>query len=127
MRELDKFWGCMVGGAAGDAMGYAIEFIHEPQIFRRFGKDGITQYSLRGGVAQFSEQTLSNGYTLLILTSIRAFHRLQARYRGICNRSEYGEVCFYPSGDHRSQHTRSGQRTFPLSAQEHLYTVSDGR
>ena len=73
------------------------------------------------------EQTLSNGYTLLILTSIRAFHRLQARYQGICNRSEYGEVCFYPSDGHRSQHTRSGQRTFPSSAQVHLHTVSDGK
>ena len=63
MRDLDKFRGCMIGGAAGDALGYAIEFIHEKQIFSRYGKDGITQYALRGGVAQFSDDTQMTLFT----------------------------------------------------------------
>lgn len=62
----------------------------------------------------------------LLFTSIQAFHRQKAHYRGTCNKSECCEVCFYPSGGHRPQCTRSGQRTSLLSAQEHLHTVSDG-
>ena len=28
-KNLDKFRGCLIGGAAGDALGYAIEFLSE--------------------------------------------------------------------------------------------------
>ncbi len=41
---LDKIRGCMIGGAVGDALGYAIEFSGEEQIFRRYGETGITEY-----------------------------------------------------------------------------------
>lgn len=43
---LDKIRGCMVGGAAGDALGYAIEFSGEKEIFSVYGKAGITEYEL---------------------------------------------------------------------------------
>ena len=26
MRNIDKFRGCLIGGASGDALGYAVEF-----------------------------------------------------------------------------------------------------
>jgi hypothetical protein len=44
MRDRDKFRGCLIGGAAGDALGYAVEFLREGQIFRRYGERGITEY-----------------------------------------------------------------------------------
>ena len=57
MRDLDRFRGCLIGGAAGDALGYAVEFLREGQIFRRYGERGITGYELTGGIAQISDDT----------------------------------------------------------------------
>ena len=45
MRDRDRFRGCLIGGAAGDALGYAVEFLREGQIFRRYGERGITEYA----------------------------------------------------------------------------------
>ena len=42
-NKKDRIRGCLVGGAIGDALGYAVEFQREPQIFSRYGKDGITE------------------------------------------------------------------------------------
>ena len=43
---LDKIRGSLIGGAAGDALGYAIEIYHEAEIFQQYGKNGITEYEL---------------------------------------------------------------------------------
>ena len=45
-KYLDKIRGSLIGGAAGDALGYAIEFADEGFIFSRYGEDGITEYDL---------------------------------------------------------------------------------
>ena len=37
----DHVWGCLVGGAVGDALGYPIEFMSEDEIDTRFGSKGI--------------------------------------------------------------------------------------
>lgn len=63
MRDLDKFRGCLFGGAAGDALGYEVEFMKAPEIFRRFGDRGITQYALRDGVARISDDTQMTLFT----------------------------------------------------------------
>ena len=57
MRNQDKFRGCLIGGAAGDALGYAVEFMRDQDIFRRYGEQGITEYEMTDGVAQFSDDT----------------------------------------------------------------------
>ena len=59
MRNQDKFRGCLIGGAAGDALGYAVEFMREDEIFRKYGEDGITEYDLRNGTALISDDTRS--------------------------------------------------------------------
>ena len=46
MRSQDRFRGCLIGGAAGDALGYPVEFIGEGSIFRKYGERGITAYKL---------------------------------------------------------------------------------
>ena len=33
MRDVNKFRGCLIGGAAGDALGYTVEFMREESIF----------------------------------------------------------------------------------------------
>ena len=63
MRSLDKFRGCLLGGAAGDALGYEVEFMSERQIFERFGGNGITEFFLRNGVAQISDDTQMTMFT----------------------------------------------------------------
>ncbi len=45
-KTLDKIRGCLIGGAAGDALGYAVEFWGEGQIFSHYGPNGIQNYEL---------------------------------------------------------------------------------
>lgn len=40
----DRFLGCMLGGAVGDALGAAVEFMSREEIVNRFGARGITDY-----------------------------------------------------------------------------------
>ena len=44
--ENKRILGCLIGGAAGDALGYAVEFIKYDNIIKKYGKEGITSYSL---------------------------------------------------------------------------------
>ena len=63
MRDRDRFRGCLIGGAAGDALGYAVEFLREDTIFRRYGRKGITEYELANGEAQISDDTQMTLFT----------------------------------------------------------------
>ena len=49
MRSQNTFRECLIGGAAGDVLGYTVEFLRETEIARRLGQDGITSYDLTGG------------------------------------------------------------------------------
>lgn len=49
MKNIDKYRGCLIGGAAGDALGYAVEFLDDAAIFSKYGENGITEYSLVNG------------------------------------------------------------------------------
>ena len=63
MRDMNKILGCLIGGAAGDALGYAIEFDTEKTIFSRYGASGITEYSLVDGKAIVSDDTQMTLFT----------------------------------------------------------------
>lgn len=62
-KYLDKIRGSLIGGAAGDALGYAIEFDGESEIFSKYGSDGITSYELRDGKALISDDTQMTLFT----------------------------------------------------------------
>lgn len=62
-KNLDKFRGCIIGGAAGDALGYAVEFLSESAIRVKFGRSGITQYRLQKGIAPISDDTQMTLFT----------------------------------------------------------------
>ena len=47
MDKRDKFRGCLIGGAVGDALGYAVEFSSENEIFSKYGKSGIAEFALQ--------------------------------------------------------------------------------
>lgn len=60
----DSIRGCLVAGAAGDALGYPVEFMSRRAILSRFGKDGITQFELdNNGRALVSDDTQMTLFT----------------------------------------------------------------
>ncbi|MCD8120993.1 MAG: ADP-ribosylglycohydrolase family protein [Clostridiales bacterium] len=61
--KLDAIRGSLIGGAVGDALGYAIEFWQEDQIFHTYGSNGITEYALVDGKAQISDDTQMTLFT----------------------------------------------------------------
>ncbi len=63
MRELKKFEGCLLGGAAGDALGYAVEFRSAEEIKKKYGDAGITRYELKDGKALISDGTQMTLFT----------------------------------------------------------------
>ena len=63
MRDLDQFQGCLIGGAAGDALGYAVEFLSAASIFQKYGANGITEYELHRGIAEISDDTQMTLFT----------------------------------------------------------------
>ena len=62
-KDLNKFRGCLIGGAAGDALGYAVEFMSSEEIFIRYGEKGITDYQLTDGRALISDDTQMSLFT----------------------------------------------------------------
>lgn len=63
MRSLSRFRGCLLGGAAGDALGYSVEFLNRKQIEERYGKDGILGYDLTNDIAIISDDTQMTLFT----------------------------------------------------------------
>ena len=105
MRDLNKFRGCLIGGAAGDALGYAVEFQQASDIFREYGEDGITSYSLTNGVAEISDDTQMSLFTANGLL----FGATRVHMRGIGSEAGYlynayldwyaTQTCPYPAPD----------------------------
>lgn len=61
---LDLIKGSIVGGAAGDALGYAVEFMRLDDIIDEYGQRGIVKYRIReGDVALFSDDTQMTLFT----------------------------------------------------------------
>ena len=61
---LERIRGCMVGGAVGDALGYAVEFKSWPQIRNIYGPEGIREFKLGPrGVALISDDTQMSLFT----------------------------------------------------------------
>ena len=56
--------GCIYGGAIGDALGYAIEFDRENEIFSKYGENGIQKYEYnQNGEALISDDTQMTLFT----------------------------------------------------------------
>ena len=64
-ERLDRVKGCLVGGAAGDALGYAVEFDDEKRILLRYGEKGIIEYERDAaqGKAVISDDTQMTLFT----------------------------------------------------------------
>ena len=79
MGMFDRYRGCLIGGAAGDALGYPVEFMSLDSIISRYGQSGIISYELKNGIAEISDDTQMTLFTAtgLLLGITRA------RMRGI--------------------------------------------
>ncbi len=77
MNQLNRYRGCMIGGAVGDALGYAVEFMEDYDIFQKYGENGITEYNLIDGKAQISDDTQMTLFTAngLLLGTTRGMTR----------------------------------------------------
>ena len=62
-KRLDLVRGSLVGGAAGDALGYAVEFYHYSEIIAKYSQPGIKEYDLVNGVAEISDDTQMTLFT----------------------------------------------------------------
>lgn len=63
MKLIDRYRGCLIGGAAGDALGYPVEFMSLDEIIREYGESGITSYRLKNGIAELSDDTQMTLFT----------------------------------------------------------------
>jgi len=76
----DKYTGCMLGGAIGDALGAPVEFMGLREIRSRYGRNGVTDYvEYQNNCGQFTDDTQMTLFTAEAL--LRAEHR--AMLRGI--------------------------------------------
>jgi ADP-ribosylglycohydrolase len=54
----ERFRGCLLGGAVGDALGAPVEFMSHAEILRTFGSGGITGYvPTYGGIGRITDDT----------------------------------------------------------------------
>lgn len=59
-----RFRGCLLGGAAGDALGAPVEFMTRAGILERFGAGGITDYApAYGGIGTITDDTQMTLFT----------------------------------------------------------------
>ena len=65
----ERFIGCLLGGAAGDALGAPVEFMKRQAILEQFGEDGIKDfvpaYGLKGAITDDTQMTLFTAEGLL--------------------------------------------------------------
>lgn len=60
----DRFLGCLLGGAVGDALGAPVEFMKRAEILRRFGPLGIAEYApAYGGLGKITDDTQMTLFT----------------------------------------------------------------
>ncbi len=85
MRSLSRFRGCLLGGAAGDALGYHVEYLSRQQIEERYGANGILGYDLTNDIALVSDDTQLTLFTanaLLLGKTRRCMRGEQRPYAG---------------------------------------------
>ncbi len=78
-RIRDAIRGCMIGGAVGDALGYAVEFDGENKIFGKYGPGGIQAYELNRvtGKAIISDDTQMTLFTATGLLTAKTEKQLR--------------------------------------------------
>jgi ADP-ribosylglycohydrolase len=82
----DRFLGCLLGGAVGDALGAPVEFMSRAAILGKFGPDGITDYApIYGGLGRITDDTQMTLFTAegLLRAWVRGSLRGITSYHGV--------------------------------------------
>lgn len=98
----ERYQGCLLGGAVGDALGAPVEFMSYAEIQRKFGTQGITElapaYGKLGAITDDTQMTLFTAEGAL-----RAYVR--GTLRGICSPPSVIHHAYlrwlYTQGEHR--------------------------
>ena len=78
----DAIRGCLLGGAAGDALGAPVEFLSLPEIRRKYGPDGVTGYvEFADGTGAITDDTQMTLFTA------------EGILRGLVRNNEKGICC----------------------------------
>lgn len=82
MNQLDRIRGCLLAGAAGDALGAAVEFMDWPSIRQKFGERGIRDFA-----PAFGKLGAVTDDTQMMLFTAEGLLRAWVRHnsRGICH------------------------------------------
>ncbi len=79
----DKIRGCLMAGAAGDALGYEVEFMSRHEILSRFGENGITKFALdyndKALISDDTQMTLFTANGLLTGITMNRMQRLSCK------------------------------------------------
>lgn len=110
----DKYRGCLIGGAVGDALGYAVEFLGEEAIKKRYGDGGIREYKLVSGIAHISDDTQMTLFTANGLLLGKASAVAQ---------TEMGEYHRYIALSY-ADWLRTQNEKYPLSGDTHSWLVN---
>lgn len=89
MKNMNQIRGSLIGGAVGDALGYAVEFSSESSIFEKYGSKGICEYELFDGKALISDDT-----QMAMFTACGIIHSLLAQVNSNKERAEYIYRCY---------------------------------
>jgi ADP-ribosylglycohydrolase len=82
----DRFLGCLLGGAVGDALGAPVEFLSRAEILRRFGPAGITAFApAYGGLGTITDDTQMTLFTAegLLRAYVRGAFKGITTYPGV--------------------------------------------
>lgn len=82
----NRFLGCLLGGAVGDAMGAPVEFLSRSEILRQFGDSGLTGYAeAYGGIGKITDDTQMTLFTAegLLRAVVRERERGIASFEGV--------------------------------------------
>lgn len=86
VASRDRFLGCLLGGAVGDALGAAVEFESRAAILETFGPEGITDYApIYGGLGRITDDTQMTLFTAegLLRSWVRGCLRGITSYTGV--------------------------------------------
>lgn len=79
---VERYRGCLLGGAVGDALGAAVEFLSLDEIKKRFGRRGITDFAeIYGRIGAITDDTQMTMFTAEGV--LRAASRMHDR--GVCD------------------------------------------
>src|ERR1700744_4883480 len=64
ISRRERFHGCLLGGAVGDALGAPVEFYSRNEILAQFGPTGIADYApAYGGIGMITDDTQMTMFT----------------------------------------------------------------